>query len=141
MRSSASSVASRCSWGGCTLEAAEAVCDADGDLGWTFDGVASLVDKSLLRQEDGPDGEPRFAMLETIREYALEQLQASARSQRSARRHLACCDLAERGQEGIHGPDGVAWIDPAGRRPRQLSGCAHLGLADHDRTSARIPAW
>ena len=51
--------------GGCTLEAAEAVCDADGDLGLDlFDGVASLVDKSLLRQEDGPDGEPRFAMLE-----------------------------------------------------------------------------
>ena len=47
--------------GGCTLEAAEAVCDARGDLGIeVLDGIASLVDKSLLRQEDGPDGEPRY---------------------------------------------------------------------------------
>jgi predicted ATPase/class 3 adenylate cyclase len=49
--------------GGFTLSAAEAVCEAD------LDGLASLLDKSLLRQEDD-----RFSMLETIREYALEQL-------------------------------------------------------------------
>ena len=76
--------------GGCTLEAAEAVCNADGDLGIdVFDGIASLVDKSLLRQEDGPDGEPRFTMLETIREYGLEQLQASGEEAAIRRRHLA----------------------------------------------------
>jgi len=64
--------------GGCTVEAAQALCDPDGDLDVdVLDAVASLVDKSLLRQIDGPDGEPRFAMLETIREYGLEQLQAS----------------------------------------------------------------
>jgi len=61
--------------GGCTLEAAEVVCNANGDL--PFDavtGVAALADKSLLRQEEGLDGEPRFVMLETVREYALEKL-------------------------------------------------------------------
>ena len=39
-----------------------------------FDGLASLTEKSLLRQKEDPDGEPRFRMLETIREYALEHL-------------------------------------------------------------------
>jgi tetratricopeptide (TPR) repeat protein len=67
--------------GGCRIDAAESVCDPDDDLGMdVFDGVASLVEKSLLRQRDDPDGEPRFWMLETIREYALDRL--SARSER-----------------------------------------------------------
>jgi predicted ATPase len=55
---------------GCTLEAAEAVCPAAGVL----DGLQSLLDKSLVRRLDAADGEPRFGMLESIREYALFQL-------------------------------------------------------------------
>jgi predicted ATPase len=54
--------------GGCTLEAAEQVCDAD------LDTLASLLDKSLLRRRTGRLGEERYWMLETIREFALEQL-------------------------------------------------------------------
>jgi predicted ATPase len=61
--------------GGCTFEAAEAVAMAgaavDIDL---LDGLEGLVQKSLLRQSDEPAGEPRFAMLETIREFGLDQL-------------------------------------------------------------------
>ena len=54
--------------GGCTLEAVEAVCTADGDLPMdVIEGLGALVDKSLLRQTEGPGGEPRFTMLETIR--------------------------------------------------------------------------
>ena len=54
--------------GGFTPEAAEAVGARAGDPGIdVFDGVASLVDQSLLRAEDGPGGEPRFSMLETVR--------------------------------------------------------------------------
>src|SRR5215203_602606 len=64
--------------GGFTLEAAEAVTSGSGEPGSDpFDGVASLLDKSLLRQDVGPGGEPRFTMLETVREFALEQLLAS----------------------------------------------------------------
>lgn len=63
--------------GGCRLDAAEAVVGAAGDLGLDpLDGIASLVAKSLLYQEEDDDGEPRYRMLETVREFGLEQLAA-----------------------------------------------------------------
>ena len=74
--------------GGCRPEAAEALCDPDGGLGIdVFDGLESLVEKSLLRQKADVDGEPRFWMLETIREYACEQLQASGELEAGRRSH------------------------------------------------------
>lgn len=62
--------------GGFTLEAVEEVCNPDGALD-VLEGVASLLDNSLLRQEPATDDEPRFSMLATIREFAIEQLQTS----------------------------------------------------------------
>jgi predicted ATPase/class 3 adenylate cyclase len=74
--------------GGCMIEAAEAVCDAGGDLGLDIlDGLASLVDNSLLREVDAPDGEPRFSMYAVIREFAAEQLAAAAERSDLAERH------------------------------------------------------
>ena len=76
--------------GGCTLEAAEAVCigvgtnDPTGDV---LDGVAMLVDASLLQAVEQQDGEPRFRILETIREYGLERLAASADKEAIPRRY------------------------------------------------------
>jgi predicted ATPase/Tfp pilus assembly protein PilF len=61
--------------GGFTFEAAEAVCNPDGKLD-ILESLTSLVNNSLLRQEETADGEPRFGMLETIRAYALERLSA-----------------------------------------------------------------
>ncbi len=76
--------------GGCTLEAAEAVCNADNDLSMdVIDGIASLVDKSLLRQEAGVVGEPRITMLETIREYARERLAMSGEEETIRLQHTA----------------------------------------------------
>ena len=63
--------------GGFTLDAAEQVCDAD------LDTVTSLVEKSLVRQ-----GEDRFRMLETIREFALERLEESHELEQTRRRHV-----------------------------------------------------
>ena len=67
--------------GGCTLETAELVCDAD------LDPLASLLDKSLLRRRTGRGGEERYWMLETIREFALEGLGESGRDGELRRRH------------------------------------------------------
>jgi predicted ATPase/DNA-binding SARP family transcriptional activator len=71
--------------GGWTLEAAEVVCSED-ELD-VFETLASLVDESLVRRLRRPTGEPRFAMLETIREYAAELLDASGEAEALRRRH------------------------------------------------------
>jgi predicted ATPase/class 3 adenylate cyclase len=71
--------------GGRTLEAIEAICDAEGDLPVeAFEGVSSLLDKSLIGQEEGPNGEPRFVMLETIHEFAARSLRRAPRPSRSS---------------------------------------------------------
>ncbi len=83
--------------GGCTLEAAEAACafgaeEEDGDglppsASPVFDRLATLVDQSLLQETEQTAGEPRFVMLETIREYGLERLEASGEAPATRRRH------------------------------------------------------
>jgi len=74
--------------GGRTLEAIAAVCDAEGDLRLdVLDGVESLVDKSLLREEEGSGGEPRFVMLETVHEYAREKLEEREEGEELRRLH------------------------------------------------------
>lgn len=76
--------------GGCTLEAVEAVCDTKGDLGIdVLDGMSSMVDKSLIQQLDQRGAEPRFLMLSTIREYALERLVESGEEFATRRSHAA----------------------------------------------------
>jgi predicted ATPase len=75
---------------GCTLEAVEAVCNAKIDLELdVLDGMASLVDKSLLQQVEGSGGESRFVMLETIREYGIEKLEAGGDKALTKRAHAA----------------------------------------------------
>jgi hypothetical protein len=70
--------------GGCTLEAIEAICETlsaetlprlqpAAQLS-ALDAATALMDQSVLRQVEGPDGEPRFFMSETLREYAFESL-------------------------------------------------------------------
>ena len=76
--------------GGCTLEAAEAVCDASEDLGIdVLLGVSALVDNSLLVQRSSDDGDPRFHMLETFREYGRERLRDSGETAPTQRAHAA----------------------------------------------------
>jgi predicted ATPase/class 3 adenylate cyclase len=99
--------------GGRTIEAAEAVCDPAPELGEAvFDGVASLVEKSLLRQDEGPAGEPRFLMLETIREYALDRLERSGEGELLRRRHAHYfVAFAEEAEPEILGADQIPWLE------------------------------
>jgi predicted ATPase len=99
--------------GGCTLESVEAVCDTKGDLDLDLlDGMASMVDKSLMRQSEQTKGEPRFAMLETIREYAREKLEASQEEAATKRAHAAyCLVLAEEAAVEQEGPKSAEWLE------------------------------
>jgi predicted ATPase/DNA-binding winged helix-turn-helix (wHTH) protein len=102
--------------GGCTLEGAEAVCDTKGDLDLDLlDGMTSMVDKSLAQQVEPAKGESRFVMLETIREYALEKLEASGEKALTKRAHAAyCLVLAEEhatDQNGAEGAEGAEWLE------------------------------
>jgi predicted ATPase/class 3 adenylate cyclase len=86
---------------GCTLEAAEAVCEAD------LDAVTALIDKSLLRR----DGD-RYWMLETIGEYALERLEESNELDDSRRRHAEYyLEQARAVEDLIRSPQAAAAVD------------------------------
>ena len=99
--------------GGCTLEGAEAVCDTKGDLDLDLlDGMASMVDKSLAQQVEQAEGESRFVMLETIREYALEKLEASGEEALTKRAHAAyCLVLAEEEATEQSGAEAAEWLE------------------------------
>jgi predicted ATPase len=96
--------------GGSRLEAAEAVCDSIGiDV---LDGLQSLVEKSLLRQRADADGEPRFWMLETIREYAVELLEAAGTLEEARRVHAEWfLELAEHADLESRAGDQTALFD------------------------------
>ena len=98
--------------GGCTLEAAEAVCNTSRDLGIDlFEGLSSLVDKNLVQRVDRAEAEPRFAMLETIREYALERLDERGEQSAARRAHAAyCLVLAEEGNPELNSADRARWL-------------------------------
>jgi predicted ATPase/transcriptional regulator with XRE-family HTH domain len=99
--------------GGCTLEALERSCTVSGaGVGTVFDGVSALVDQSLLQGSSGPDGTPRFTMLETIREFALEQLAEAGERERAYERHLAYyLEFAETAELLLATTDQQVWLD------------------------------
>jgi predicted ATPase/DNA-binding SARP family transcriptional activator len=96
---------------GATLESAAAVCAGGGvDADDVLDLLAQLVDKSLLQQHQGAAG-VRYRLLETIREYGLEQLAASgtAAELRLAHAHYFA-ELLSRSAPALHGPDQLVWL-------------------------------
>jgi non-specific serine/threonine protein kinase len=108
--------------GGATPEAAEAACGAAGPPGPAagslpvLDGLAALVDASLLQLQLAPGaeeslgGEPRYVLLETVREFALERLEASGEGPAVHRRHAKhYLALAEAAARDVYGPREAAW--------------------------------
>jgi predicted ATPase len=122
--------------GGCTLEAAAAVLGADpagaaarGEVSM-LDGLTNLVDQHLLRAEEGPDGEPLFWMLETIREYATERLEASGEAEAIRGSHAAYYrQVAAEAELGLKGPGQIAWFRRLDRELDNIRGALAWALA------------
>ena len=99
--------------GGCTLEGAEAACNAGNKL--TIDvleGVTSLLNKSLLQQTAQEGEEVRLVMLETIREYGVECLTASGELKTTRQAHAAYyLKLTEETEQKLKGIDQAIWLE------------------------------
>ena len=124
------------------LPAAEAVGAAadpadPGRAGHVMDTLGSLVDSSLVRPQTR-DGEPRFGLLETIREYALERLRDGADWREAHDRHAAYFRaLAEPALAELQGPGQLAWLDRLETEHGNL-GAAMSWLAEQDQLEAAI---
>jgi predicted ATPase/DNA-binding CsgD family transcriptional regulator len=119
--------------GSWTLAAAEVVCADPGGTGGTgagggvLDRLASLVDKGLVRRSESDDaladGQPRYTMLQTIQEFALEQVEASGAAEATRRRHAAhYADAAERAEPLLWGVAGVLGVVATRAAPRPFAG-------------------
>ncbi|MGH2543524.1 MAG: ATP-binding protein, partial [Ardenticatenaceae bacterium] len=99
--------------GGCTLAAAEAVCNVEGLAPVAvLDGLYALVNHNLLRQMPGQAGEPRWGMLAMIQEYALEQLEASGEAEALQRARAAYyLALAEEAEPQLKGAQQAGWLE------------------------------
>jgi predicted ATPase len=99
--------------GGCTLEAVEAVSTTVGDTNADVLGIiASLSDKSLLQQSERDGQEPRFAMLETIREYGVELLDSKGEAQATRQAHAVYyLSLAEQAEPQLSGLQQIRWFE------------------------------
>ena len=122
--------------GGCTLEATEAIYVAlEGDqvAGQILEGVASLIDKSLLQQTEQEGEQPRLVMLETIREYGLECLNASetmeATRQAHAEYYLA---LAEKAEPELVGPQQAKWLERLEQEQNNLRAAMQWGFVQSE---------
>ena len=94
--------------GGFTLESAQAVCDGEADV---LEGVSSLIEKSLVVTQERPDVEPRFRMLETVREYARERVEQSGKAQ-ATNLQMAhyFARLADQAGAGLTGVEHNLWL-------------------------------
>src|SRR6266511_5936383 len=129
--------------GGWSLEAADAVSTLERSNGATsqessvLKGLFSLVDHSLLQQVASDDEEPRYAMLETIREYALERLEASGEAEAIRQAHAAYfLALAEVGEAQLKSAGQAQWLLRLEREYANLRaalewalGCGQLEMA------------
>ena len=124
--------------GGFTHEAAAAVAGESLAID-TLDGIALLLDTSLLRSELESSSEPRFSMLETIREYGLEQLKALGESDEQRDRHARCyLDLTD--QVDLMGPEQPRWLMTLTTEHANLRAALTWFLAQGDAERAQLLA-
>ena len=98
--------------GGCTVEAVEAVIKESTAGLSLLDQLGSLLDKSLVREVEGRNREPRFLMLGMLREFGLERLEASGESETIRRCHAEFyLSLAEGAEASLERAEQIQWMD------------------------------
>ena len=124
--------------GGCGLDETAALSQALGPgEGDVLDGCTGLIDHSLVFREDGPDGLPRLRMLETIREFACERLEASGEAVLARRAHAELfLALAEQSEPHLTGPDQAVWFDRLEVEHDNLRAALSWGQTSGDRDIA-----
>jgi predicted ATPase/class 3 adenylate cyclase len=125
--------------GGCTIGAAERIAGPGCELD-VLEGIASLIDRSLLRQAEDVGGEPRFSMLETIREFAREQLAQSGEEGELLRRHaVEFARFAEEAEAGLRTDDQLLWFERLEAEHDNLRAALESSLAaDDEETALRL---
>ncbi len=130
--------------GGFTLEAALAVTDTPGSLSRDVDVLAAierLVAHSLLRQVESDDGEPRFTMLEVIREFGLERLEASGESAEAHQRHAIWFrDLVEKAAPEFTGPNQQEWLQRVSLEQDNVRAALGRAVVEEPETALRLCA-
>jgi predicted ATPase/DNA-binding SARP family transcriptional activator len=118
--------------GGCTLASAESVCRVEGSV---LEGLAALVDESLVTQRESD--EPRFTLLQLVRDYALERLSGSADNDETRRRHLEhFVALADEAEVGLAGSDQARWLAHIEGEHDNLRAALAYALETDDSSSA-----
>jgi predicted ATPase len=144
--------------GGFTFEAAEAVC-ANYELRITnyklsedqkpktknqieiLDGITSLLNNSLLAQKEQADGESRFRMLEVVREYALESLEASGEAKAMRHNHAAYfLALGEKAEPLLQFAESVKWLNRLEEEHDNLRAVLQWSLENDTETATRLAA-
>jgi predicted ATPase/DNA-binding SARP family transcriptional activator len=120
--------------GGWTLPSAEAVCSGHSSV---LEGLAALVDESLVRQRQTSDGEPRFSVLEIVREYALERLAEISEVDDTRRRHLEhFVAFAEEAEPKLADRDQISWFARLEDEHNNLRAALAFALETGDSVSA-----
>jgi predicted ATPase/class 3 adenylate cyclase len=116
---------------GAMLDQVEAVCGPADEIGGeVLDRTSELLDNSLIRQIEAA-GEPRFRMLVTIRDFAMERLDASDEAQHIRRRHFdAYLALAERAAPELQGNDQRRWLDLVELEHDNMRAALECAIAD-----------
>jgi predicted ATPase/class 3 adenylate cyclase len=126
--------------GGSTFESVEAVTNADGSLD-VFGGLERLLEQSLLRQDVGSAGEPRFSTLETIREFGHELLDARGEAEEAQARHAAFfLALSEEADPALHGPTQLAWLERLETEHDNIRAALGWSLTRDPETALRLGA-
>lgn len=131
--------------GGCTGDAAQAVCGVDLEIN-VIEGLGALVDKSLLRHGSQPDGASRFSMLESLREFGLEELAAARELETVQSRHAAYfMTLANQAEAHGHGNQESIWLETLEREHANvqaaLGWCLDIGSIALGLRGATAVSW